>query len=314
MGTLITASSLARSFGGSSIEHASSAGLACLEKAGMSAADIDVLVNVGIYRDSNIVEPSIAALIQKRIGINRDYLNSPDRRAAFSFDLMNGACGMLNAVQAAGALLETGSARRVLIVSGDTHPSTDLSKAATSSFPYASTGAALLLEHGESAVGFGRIHHRTRQGSHGVNGYLPLRAAGSAGRSTIVVDRDHDVLDRMLDLAVDSVHGLVAAEDGVTRDAVAAALRRTLLITSQPSPDFTARLAGRLGLPEGAAVTVRGVEGDPHTSALVHGYQQARHYGRLAGRDRILFLTVGAGLSSAAALYRIAPAELEPAA
>ncbi|MFJ2577102.1 hypothetical protein [Kitasatospora aureofaciens] len=313
MATVISSAALSPADGsGSSIGHAAAAGRACLEQAQMSSADVDVLINVGVYRDSNIVEPSVAALIQKNIGINLDYLHSPDRRAAFSLDLMNGACGVLNAVQAADALLSTGSARRVMVVSADTHPSTDPSRAGTAAFPYASTGAALLLEHTGDTLGFGRVHHRSLPGGHGVNGYLPLPDVGADGRNSIVVDRDDDVLDRMLALAVDSVHTVLSAEDSAaiaqdTADAGRAhvALDRTLLVTSQPTPAFAARLAKRLGLASDAAVTVEGVHGDPHTSALIHGYRQALDTGRLAGHDQVLFLAVGAGLTSATSLYRL---------
>ncbi|MEE1783114.1 hypothetical protein PUR71_09315 [Streptomyces sp. SP17BM10] len=314
MATVITAAAPAPADGsGSSIGHAAAAGRACLERAGLAPADVDVLINVGVYRDSNIVEPSVAALIQKRLGINLDYLHSPERRAAFSFDLMNGACGLLNAVQAADALLATGGARRVMVVCADTHPSTDAARAGTPAFPYASTGAALLLEHTGDGRGFGRVHHRSLPGGHGVNGYLPLPDVGAGGRTSIVVDRDGDALDRMLDLAADSVRTVLrtedatadATDDGPDAGRARLALDRTLLVTSQPSPGFAARLAKRLGLAADAAVTVEGVHGDPHTSALVHGYLQALDTGRLAGHDRVLFLAVGAGLTSAASLYRL---------
>ncbi|MFD7903636.1 hypothetical protein ACFV4G_15475 [Kitasatospora sp. NPDC059747] len=318
MATVITSAARAPADGsGSSIGHPAAAGRACLERAGLAPADVDVLVNVGVYRDSNIVEPSVAALIQKRLGINLDYLRSPERRAAFSFDLMNGACGVLNAVQAADALLATGGARRVMVVCADTHPSSDASRAGTPAFPYASTGAALLLERTDDGRGFGRVHHRSLPGGHGVNGYLPLPDVGADGRTSIVVDRDDDALDRMLDLAADSVRTVLSTTDGTENgtengtdagpDAGRArlALDRTLLVTSQPSPGFAARLAKRLGLAADAAVTVEGVHGDPHTSALVHGYLQALDTGRLAGHDQVLFLAVGAGLTSAASLYRL---------
>ncbi|MFC5802508.1 3-oxoacyl-[acyl-carrier-protein] synthase III C-terminal domain-containing protein [Streptomyces formicae] len=306
MATVITAAALGPADGtGSAIGFAASAGAACLRQAGLTPADVDVLINTGVYRDFNIVEPSVAALIQKRIGINPDYLHAADKRAAFSFDLMNGACGVLNAVQAGGSLLAAGSARRVLVVSADTHPSTDPARAGTAGFPYASTGAALLLEHRDGGRGFGRVHHRSLPGTHGVNGYLPLYEAGSDGRESIVVDRDSGVLERMLDLAVDSVRGCLAAEEGVDGAMTPAALERTLLITSQPSADFAARLAKRLGLASDAAVTVEGVAGDPHTSALTYGFRQAQDTGRLAGHDRLLFVAVGAGLTSAASLYRL---------
>ncbi|MFE7777100.1 hypothetical protein ACFU5O_25050 [Streptomyces sp. NPDC057445] len=306
MATVITSTALSPADeAGSAIGYAASAGSACLRQAGLTPSDVDVLINVGVYRDSNVSEPSVAALIQKRIGINLDYLHATDRHAAFSFDLMNGACGVLNAVQAGGSLLATGSARRVLVVSADTHPSMDPARAGTAGFPYASTGAALLLERSDDARGFGRVHHRSLPGAHGVNGYLSLHEAGSEGRSTITVDRDGGVLERMLDLAVDSVLAALTAEYGADGAEAQTALERTLLITSQPSPDFASRLSKRLGLASDAAVTVEGLKGDPHTSALTYGFRQAQDSGRLAGHDRILFLAVGAGLSSAASLYRL---------
>ncbi|WP_267241830.1 3-oxoacyl-ACP synthase III family protein [Streptomyces sp. PR69] len=291
----------------SAIGYAARAGGDCLTRAGLTPADVDVLINVGVYRDSNVSEPSVAALVQKRIGIHPDYARGPGgSRTAFSFDLMNGACGTLNAVQAADALLATGSAERVLVVSADTHPSMDQARAGTPAFPYASTGAALLLQRGDDALGFGRVHHRALPGPHGVNGYLPVSEAGPHGRGAIAVDRDADVLERMLGLAADTARGCLAAEYGTDRAEVTpAAFDRTLLITSQPSPAFASSLAKRLGLPADAAVTVEGVHGDPHTSALAYGLRQAQDAGRLEGHDRILFLAVGAGLSSAASLYRL---------
>ncbi|MFI9650607.1 hypothetical protein ACIHAA_30610 [Streptomyces sp. NPDC052040] len=313
MATVITSAALSPADGtGSSIAHAAAAGLACLERAALTPADVDVLINVGVYRDSNIVEPSIAALVQKRIGINLDYLHSPGQQAAFSFDLMNGACGTLNAVQAADALLSTGTARRVLVVSADTHPSMDPSRANTDAFPYASTGAALLLEHTGDADGFGRLHHRSsRSGGFGVNGYLPVAEVGSEGRSTVCVDRDSDAVERMLDLAVDTVDAVVARERAAAAPGADVGhdcgmeLDRVLLVTSQPSPGFPAQLAKRLCLASDAAVTAEGIHGDPHTSALVHGYCQAQDAGRLRHYDAILFVAVGAGPASAASLYRL---------
>ena len=90
----------------SSIGLAAAAGTQCIERAGIAVDDVDLLINVGVYRDNNMVEPAMAALIQKQIGINLDYVKSPSRKAAFGVDLMNGACGVLNAMQVARARIE----------------------------------------------------------------------------------------------------------------------------------------------------------------------------------------------------------------
>lgn len=316
MATIITSAAPSPACGsGSAIEHAAAAGSACIERASIGPSEVDVLINVGVYRDFNIVEPSVAALIQKRIGINLDYASLINSRPAFSFDLMNGACGLLNAVQAADALLSTETARRVLVVSSDSHPSTDASLAGTEMFPYASTGAALLLERTADTRGFGGFHHCSSLTSgFGVHGYLPVAEVGSKGRSTIFVDRDNDATEGMLSLAVGAVGSVLSQErasDASDSNAELAGgldLDRVLLVTSQPFPGFPAQLAKRLDLASDAAVTVEGVLGDPHTSALIHGYCQAHDAGRLGGYDAILFLTVGSGLTSTASLYRFAGA------
>ncbi|GAA3149081.1 hypothetical protein GCM10020255_028270 [Rhodococcus baikonurensis] len=106
---------------GSVVTHAARAVRQALTSAAVEPQEVGVLINTGVYRDSNTVEPAIAALIQKDAGIGLEYGEHDPR--TFSFDLMNGACGVLNAVQVADAILSTGSTGRVLVVSGDTHPS-----------------------------------------------------------------------------------------------------------------------------------------------------------------------------------------------
>lgn len=276
-----------------SIAHASAAATACLEQAGVRPDQVDLLVNVGVYRDANMAEPAMSALIQKEVGINLDFVRDPSPKAGFSFDLMNGACGALNAVQVAGAFLETGSAEYVLVVSGDAHPSTDgTPHPAGSSFPYATLGAAMLLERSWER-GFGRLHTTTSTGSPGLEGYIDLTVMESAGRHQITVERDNDYAERLADLLATSVRDYAAA-DGLD-------LTRTLLVTSQPTPDFAADIARRTGA---AAVTVAGVDGDPHSSALILGYHQAVAAGLIEQYDTVLFAAAGAGMSAVCLGYR----------
>ena len=105
MGVIITASGLSNGSSsydgdgtGSVVEHLSRAGRAAIDAAGIDDREVGVLINSGVYRDSNTVEPAIGALIQQGIGLGLTYQRSDPK--CFSFDLMNGACGMLNAVLA----------------------------------------------------------------------------------------------------------------------------------------------------------------------------------------------------------------------
>ena len=81
----------------SSVDHAVLAAEECLAKAGVSRKEIDILISVGIYRDENIGEPAMAPLIQKRLGMNPIY-DAGMSHKTFSFDLLNGSSGFLNAV------------------------------------------------------------------------------------------------------------------------------------------------------------------------------------------------------------------------
>lgn len=59
---------------------------------------IDLLVNVGVYRDNNLCEPSVCALIQHQLGMCLNPEQAATGSMVFSFDLMNGACGLINAL------------------------------------------------------------------------------------------------------------------------------------------------------------------------------------------------------------------------
>jgi 3-oxoacyl-[acyl-carrier-protein] synthase-3 len=283
--------------GDSSVRLASRAALECLAEAGLSPDSVGVLINVGVYRESNTFEPAIAALVQKEVGINLDYLASPAPVAGFSFDLMNGACGVLNAVQVAQALLETGSTDRVLITAADAHPG---GRAVDDdAYPYADLGGALLLERAaQPGTGFGPVQLRSGDGPTGTRGYLDTSAMGTNGRGMITVERDTDRVETLLDLAADTVNAYARTE-GLDLD-------RTLLLCTRAAPDFADRLARRLGLDPRSvlAPAAEGADGEPHTAAPVVGYLQAQESGWPAGKDQLLLVAVGAGPSAACVSYR----------
>ena len=297
MGTAITATAVSTDPAvRSSIQHASVAANVCLRSAGVRPEQIDLLINTGVYRDSNMAEPAMAALIQKNVGMNLDYIKDPVPHAGFSFDLMNGACGVLNAVQVAGAFLAAGNAEYALVVSSDAHPSGSTTPVA--GFPYATVGAAMLLHRTvDGETGFGSVHTAgSAEGTAGAAGYMDLPNAGTRGREVITIDRDADYTGRLVAFAAAQARRHAEAE-GVD-------LARTLLIASQPTPTFGADVAGLLGIAPDAVVTVDGVDGDPHSSALTLAYHQAVASGQVTRYPQVLFLAAGAGLTAACSFYR----------
>ena len=83
---------------------------ASVARAGVTASDIDLLLNAGLYRERMLGEPALAALIQADVDANPG-----DPRAGghgtFSFDVANGACGPLTALHIADGFLRARCSR-----------------------------------------------------------------------------------------------------------------------------------------------------------------------------------------------------------
>jgi 3-oxoacyl-[acyl-carrier-protein] synthase-3 len=280
------------SFKSGSIAHAVFAAKRCLEAASVSAQEIDLLLNVGIFRDHNMVEPAMAALIQKELEMNLDLVRFPTKKPTASFDLMNGPCGALNAVQVAQAFLFSEATQNVLVVASDAHPS----NREVESFSTTSSGSAWLLQRSsEKSLGFGRVQVRSSQeGSLGREAFTSLFHRDS--REQVTERQDADYLLRLTTFITDSIQSYVAEEK--------LALDRTLILLSQPTPEFGSQVAQRLGVDSEAIVRVPGVRLDLGSSALAFAYDQVVNSGASRDFDQLLFVAAGAGLTSACAVYR----------
>ncbi|RDI68926.1 hypothetical protein [Nocardia pseudobrasiliensis] len=272
------------------VDHSGRAARHSLERAGIRPDQVGVLINAGVFRDSNTVEPAVSALIQKEAGIGLDYSYGDPR--SFSFDLMNGAVGVLNAVQVAQSILAVGGVEHVLIVSGDTHPSLARS-AADDEFPYATTGAALLLEQTEEPEGFERVHIVAGEGSPAIESYVDVNTMGAIGRTLMTTEREPDFEQRLLDAATEAGRAALGESDTTG----------TVLIASTPTREFPRALAERLGIAEIRTPDLSA--GDPHTAALPLAYDLAVEQDSLREFTRVLFVAAGAGPSAAAVLYRL---------
>lgn len=272
-----------------SIDHSVRAGSACLQNAGLGSDELDLLVNVGIYRHHNMCEPAVSAIIQHEMGICPEPFSRPIERTTFSFDLNNGACGPLSAVQVIQAVLSARGLDRALIVGADCHPSGQ----AQADFPITPMGGALLLERRDGPGGFQRVVQQSSKAAFdGQRGSCDLEKHGTNSRTTIDVMREPDYLERLQAFARQVVGQYLHGID-------LAGLR---LICSEPSADFGPDLAQALGLAPESLVGSYEEYGDTHTAALAVGWHLAQQEG-LAPGDRVLFVNAGSGLTVGCALY-----------
>ncbi|MFC4375260.1 hypothetical protein ACFO5K_14265 [Nocardia halotolerans] len=281
---IIISSATTRTGGVSSVGQAAEAAREALAGAGCPPEQVDALINVGVYRDANLVEPAVAALIQQAAGVGLDY--RPGDVPCLSFDLMNGACGLVNAIGVAASLLADLPAGHVVVVSGDAHPS----MRADADFPFEPVGAALVLENRADAVGFGGVHVSAGDTLPDPQGYVDLAAMGAHGRSSLTVELATSTAE-LID------HAVFAAREALQADGLDA--DRVVLVCGKPTAEFATELAAELGID---AVITDDFVGDAHTSALTAAFVAARDAGHT---DRpLLFVAADGGPTAAAITYR----------
>lgn len=298
MGVFIRSTGVSKACQHSSIANAVEAAQRCLDCTGIDLSAVDLLINIGVYRDDNIMEPSIAALIQQRLELNPDPVLNDFNARTFSFDLMNGAAGFLNAVHVAGALLDGGAYQNALIVSGDVHPSREWK----AGFPFSSVGAAMLLGKTQNEYeGFGPVAARTTT-ENGYVGYLAQGALADFGIS----GREHGVFSPQDDYKLAFFECLVGAIDQFLQQAAIARDDIDVLVTSQLGAGFPQQVARALGLKRHCIVAdVFEQWGDTHTSAPALCLHELMAAGRIKPGQGVLVALVGSGISTTCCFYRV---------
>lgn len=272
----------------SALRIAVAAASACLDEAGCPRNDLDLLVNAGLYRDRNLGEPALASMIQEDLGANPEDPHA-GAHGTFSFDVANGVCGPLTALQVADGFLRSGSIHRALVVASDADPGRRMSQ----DFPFTSAGGALLCSWTDDSTGLGPFR------------WANFPDGGESFHSTVGYHKGRNRLQiTASDLMDDAFAGAAAKVAFECLDRDSADLADVDLVLAAPArAGFTAGLASKLGV-EGDRVAVARDE-LIHTAALIAAEHDATTAGRLRPGNTVLLLTAGAGVTAGAALYRV---------
>ncbi|WP_123024086.1 3-oxoacyl-[acyl-carrier-protein] synthase III C-terminal domain-containing protein [Mycolicibacterium stellerae] len=258
----------------------------CLHNAGRNPHDIDLLINAGVYRDRNLGEPALAAMIQQDIGANPEEPHG-DSHGTFSFDVVNGSCGMLTALQIVDGFLRSKAIDCALIVASDADPGHGMSER----FPFSPSGAAALCTWTDEDRGLGHLNWTNHPGASesfsASIGLLDhrnvLRFKVSASADESYADASAEAVDDCLTASstdIESVAAIVAAPSG----------RR-----------YRDALAARLGIPS-ELITVAD-DARMHTASLASAFKTA--VANLDTGAHILLVAAGAGVTAGAAMYRL---------
>jgi hypothetical protein len=264
---------------------------ACLEAACPNRADIDLLMNLGTYRDGNQLEPAAAACVQRALAINVDPLRDGFERTTFSFDLSHGPDCFLAAAQVADALAQTGAVRQALLVSANA-ASVDASAAGLAR---ARTASAIILRASGPATGFmGFAFHPREDAAIEMSGYCDPGEYGP-GAAGHVITTPSPMPAAQEEFVLDSARDWLARADGTVGPIAA-------VLSSHSNPAFDRRLRSIAG-PEPLGLPDRQTGAAFCGSSLMLAWDAARRSGRLPAGGTILLVEAGP-VSAAFALYR----------
>ncbi|MCB9562523.1 MAG: 3-oxoacyl-ACP synthase [Kofleriaceae bacterium] len=296
--SIATAAYRGRRLGRGALRLSDRAARRCLRRGHHRADELDLLINAGLYKDHNVAEPALAALIQEDVGANPGHPPRRDHHGTFSFDVLNGACGVLTAVQLIDGMVGPGAAQLGLVVAADADPMPHTSHG----FPFAAVGGALLLAHGDDDDGFQGVTLRTFAEDADLF-EADLRWAPHAG----LTRRGRNLFEVREAPAFGArcvVHAVDVARDHLDRGGLRPA-DVDLLIASPYPRGFAAAVAVALGLgtdrlppPIDPALT------PAHTAGPIAALDAAAMSGQLARARHVLLVSAGAGITVGVALYR----------
>jgi 3-oxoacyl-[acyl-carrier-protein] synthase III len=265
-----------------------------LKRAGLMPGDIDLLLNAGLYHDRNLGEPALAALIQEDIGANPEDPHDGGH-GTFSFDVANGACGLLTGIQVADGFLRSGSIHHALVVASDADPGHGMAPG----FPFEPAAAAVICGW--------------RPGAEGIQGFrFANRPAGGEGdteggdglRATVALEGRGNLLTIDQDPEFAAAAGTWAAEVAakLLADHGMAASDVDLVVATPLARDFLDALAADLGVTAQQLVAPTDRH-RVHTAALGVALEPLVSRGGFDGKTTLL-VSAGAGPVAGAALVR----------
>ncbi len=255
-------------------DYAARAGRAALERAGIGAESVDLIVVGTLTADE--LTPNTAPLVADLIGAHR----------AGAFDVGAACTSFLSGLAVAAAYVESGRAECVLLVGADfVTRITDYEDRRTAPLFADAAGAAVITRVDRSSDGAGWI------------GPIVLRADGSHGRTIYATHAERKL---RMD-GPETYRNAVARMGEVTEQAVARAGltldQIDLFVYHQANARITRALGERLELAPERVVDCIEMLGNASAATLPLALAMAERDGRLAPGTRVLLSAFGAGFT-----------------
>lgn len=260
------------------------AALPALAQAGLTPADIDLLIVATITPDTPV--PACACHVQRKLGV-------PTHAACFD---LNAACsGFLYALDTAAALLSSGRYRRALVIGAEKLSGIVDWQDRTTCVLFGDGAGAVVLGTSEEP---GRGLLGTRLGGDGGNAdLLCVPPAVPGERGPFLQMRGKEIF-KLAVRAMDDAAREILEQQGLRADQVA------LVIPHQANQRIIDAIAEYLELPPDRFFVNLDRYGNTSAASIPLALDEAHRAGRIRRGDLVLLVAFGAGLTYGSALLR----------
>ena len=263
----------------------------CLERRGVKAEEIDLIVVATVTPD--MIFPATACLVQTKLGATR----------AWGFDLSAACSGFVYALAVGAQFIESGAHQKVLVIGAEVMSSILDFQDRTTCVLFGDGAGAVLLEPTEADEGLITFTNEV-DGSGAC--HLQMPAGGSLHPPT------HETIDQRLHYIKQEGQAVFKyAVRKMAEVSVAAVLKAGLrnedvdvFIPHQANIRIIDAAQARLGLPESKVVKNIAKYGNTTAATIPLGMYTALEEKRLKKGDNLLMASVGAGFTVGAAIVR----------
>jgi 3-oxoacyl-[acyl-carrier-protein] synthase-3 len=264
----------------------------CLEKRGIAATEVEVIIVATVTPD--MLFPSCACLVQDKLGA----------KGAWGFDLSAACSGFIYALQVGAKLVESGAHKKVMVIGADVMSSIiDYTDRATCVIFGDGAGAVLLEPCADGEIGMIDYWHEI-DGSGAQMLCMPGGGSLHPATAETVAAKMHFVHQDGGAVYKFAVRKMAeAAETVLTRNGVTGA-DLGCFIPHQANKRIILSTAERLGMKEEAVIINIDRYGNTTAGTIPIAMQTAMDEGRLKRGDLVLLASFGAGFTAGSTLLR----------
>lgn len=273
------------------VEYLKSAVKDCLTNSNYHKEELGLVIHTGMYRKDFLQEPAIAALVAGELRIN-DHPEVESSNKTFTFDLLNGALGFLNACYASIQMIQAGKYHTSLILAAEMENNAKFRPDALMGLR--ETGSAMILHQNPTDnSGFGNFVFKT------FPAYLDttnIYCTWYNGESFLNFTQNPNLESYYTSCILTSVEELLELEGLKLSDV-------KVVLPPQISPGFISSLADSMSVDREKFVDVSSEGEDLYTSSIPYMMQYAKNNDLVKSGDIGLIISAGSGIQVGCALY-----------